>query len=42
MLTNEIELNHIPTTNQVTNIFTKPLRKQNFLLFQETLDLRSF
>jgi hypothetical protein len=41
MLTSDIELNHILTNDQVVDIFTKPLGKQKFLLFQEALSLCS-
>jgi hypothetical protein len=41
LLIGEIELNHIPISDQVADIFTKPLGKQKFLLFQKALGLCS-
>jgi hypothetical protein len=41
MLIGEIELNHIPTSDQVVNISTKPLGKQKKFLFREALGLCS-
>lgn len=40
LLTGEIELNHIPIGDQATNIFTKPLRNQNFLSFRNLQQIK--
>ena len=42
VLAKEIELRHVPTMDQITDIFTKPLSRQSYVKLRDRLGVVSF